>query len=707
VTRADASLPVVTHKATVITLTAVLVLTGLGLALGGIGTRAVGGAAAGPPATDAVAAMPPAIQAQAAHRAAEERQRQQADGTLLGSLDARREAQQQRGIDFSYTDLLAALHQRQIAQADIDTQASTIMVELTDGSKHTTGYPPSSSAALSAQLAGAGSIVVFDHHAGAHSVPAFVRVALSVGLILLLMLVFTRIARRRTGDATMRPGGHGKLRGREQGDTGIRFTDVAGAGDAVAELKEAVDFLRDPGRYRKLGAELPHGVILHGPPGTGKTLLARAVAGEAGLPFFAVSGSDFVEMFVGTGAARVRDLFAQARAAANGAVIYIDEIDAVGRRRSGGANGDREGDQTLNQLLVEMDGFNRAGRIAVIASTNRLDTLDPALLRPGRFTRHIHVGLPDEQGRYAILQVHARSKPLAEDVDLASLALCTAGSSGADLANMLNEAAIVAARTGALVITEEDVREGFLRAVAGPRKPDATRSAEDQRAVACHEAGHVLCAELCPTVDPTLHVTINPRGQAAGFAVVGRSDRTVHTEQEIHEQLVFMLGGRAAEQLVFGTVSSGAAGDLQQANALARRAVEEYGLSARVGQLIRSHEGLSDRSAHRVEREIARIVDDGYKAALALIAQHREELDRLAGVLVEHGDVDRDQIVEALAGVATVPQRPNLRALPDTDASPAAIRAGARRRSRHPLAGRIAAAALAFRRPESNVPDRA
>jgi cell division protease FtsH len=515
------------------------------------------------------------------------------------------------------------------------------------------------------------------------------------------------VMRRQPGDASMRSAGHTKLRGREQADTGIRFSDVAGAGDAVAELAEAVDFLRNPGRYRRLGAAVPHGVILHGPPGTGKTLLARAVAGEARLPFFAVSGSDFVEMFVGVGAARVRDLFAQARAAENGAVIYIDEIDAVGRRRSGGGNSDREGDQTLNQLLVEMDGFTRAGQVAVIASTNRLDTLDPALLRPGRFTRHIHVGLPDEQGRYAILQVHARSKPLAPDVDLGALAISTAGSSGADLANMLNEAAIVAARAGSTAITQDDLREGFLRAVAGPRKPDATRSAEDQRAVAYHEAGHVVCAELCPTVDPTLHVTINPRGQAAGFAVVGRSDRTVQTEQEIHEQLVFMLGGRAAEQVVFGTVSSGAAGDLQQANALARRAVEEYGLSARVGQLIRSHEGLSDRTAHRVEREIARIVDDGYRAALALVTQHRQELDRLAGVLIEHGDVDRGQIEAALAGAATVPQRPTLRVLPDPPAPAAAPRAPHRRRPRHPLTGRLAAAALAFRQPQSNVADRA
>jgi cell division protease FtsH len=711
VTRRGDSLPGVNPKASLFLIIGLLALGGLGLALGSLGSHTTGRATAttGGARGDAVGFPPsPDVQAQAEQRAASERKRRQADATLQASVAARRAAQQQRGIDFSYTDLLEALDQRQIAEADINAEAGTVDVELTDGSKHTTGFPPSSGAALSARLAQAGSIVVFDSHDdGAHAGPVFARVAIGVGLILLLVLVLTRFARPQPGKGGSRADSHGRLRGRQQGDTGTRFTDVAGAGDAVAELKEAVDFLRDPARYRSLGAELPHGVILHGPPGTGKTLLARAVAGEAGLPFFAVSGSDFVELYVGTGAARVRDLFAQARAAETGAVIYIDEIDAVGRRRSGGGNGDREGDQTLNQLLVELDGFNRAGRIAVIASTNRLDTLDPALLRPGRFTRHIHVGLPDEQGRYAILQVHARSKPLADDVDLGNLAVCTAGSSGADLANMLNEAAIVAARTGARVISQEHLREGFLRAVAGPRKPDATRSAEDRRAVAYHEAGHALCAELCPTVDPTLHVTINPRGQAAGFAVVGRSDRTVQTEQEIHEQLVFMLGGRAAEQLVFGAVSSGAAGDLRQANALARRAVEEYGLSARVGQLIRSHEGLSDRSAHLVEREIARIVDDGYRAALALVTQHHEELDRLAGVLIEHGDVDRGQIEEALAGVATVPQRPNLRALPDPDASPATTRARVRRRSRHALAGRIAAAALAFRRPESNVPDRA
>ncbi len=316
--------------------------------------------------------------------------------------------------------------------------------------------------------------------------------------------------------------------------------------------------------------------MLYGPPGTGKTLLAKAVAGEAGAAFFAMSGSDFVEMYVGVGAGRVRDLFAKARAATP-AIIFIDEVDAIGAKRggspeSGGSN--READQTLNQLLVEMDGFGGNERLLVIAATNRLDTLDPALLRPGRFSRHIHVGAPSEEGRLAILDVHAKGKPLAEDVDLPHLAKVTAGASGAELAEMLNEGAIMAARAEHSQITHEDLFEGFLRVVAGPRKASSMLAAGEREAIAYHEAGHVLTAELCPTVDKTLHATINPRGQAAGFAVIGRSDRALHTAQHIHEQLIYILGGRAAEHVIFSTVSSGAANDLEKANEIARTAVE-------------------------------------------------------------------------------------------------------------------------------------
>ena len=378
----------------------------------------------------------------------------------------------------------------------------------------------------------------------------------------------------------------------------VRFRDVAGCDEAVYEARELVEFLK--AASRPTGDSAPRcrsGLMLYGPPGTGKTLLAKAVAGEAGAAFYAMSGSDFVEMYVGVGAGRVRDLFAKARANAP-AIIFIDEVDAIGAKRGGGPDGgqsNREADQTLNQLLVEMDGFGGNERLLVIAATNRLDTLDPALLRPGRFSRHIHVGAPSEDGRLDILNVHAKGKPLAEDVDLPHLAKVTAGASGAELAEMLNEGAIMAARGERPEITHEDLFEGFLRVVAGPRKASAMLAAGERETVAYHEAGHVLCAELCPTVDKTLHATINPRGQAAGFAVVGRSDRALHTAQHIHEQLIYILGGRAAEHVIYGTVSSGAANDLEKANAIARAAVEQYGLSAAVGQIVGSQSVLRSR----------------------------------------------------------------------------------------------------------------
>ena len=366
----------------------------------------------------------------------------------------------------------------------------------------------------------------------------------------------------------------------------MRFSDVAGCDEAVHEAAELVEFLKNPEAYRRLGAKMPSGLMLYGPPGTGKTLLAKAVAGEASAAFYAMSGSDFVEMYVGVGAGRVRDLFAKARGETP-AIIFIDEVDAIGAKRGGGpAGGNREADQTLNQLLVEMDGFTGNERLLVIAATNRLDTLDPALLRPGRFSRHIHVGAPSEQGRLEILSVHAKGKPLADDVDLPHLAKVTAGASGAELAEMLNEGAIMAARAERPQLTHEDLFEGFLRVVAGPRKASAMLATGEREAIAYHEAGHVLCAELCPTVDKTLHATINPRGQAAGFAIVGRSDRALHTAQHIHEQLIYILGGRAAEHVIYGTVSSGAANDLEKANGIARAAVEQYGLSAAVGQVV-------------------------------------------------------------------------------------------------------------------------
>jgi cell division protease FtsH len=381
-----------------------------------------------------------------------------------------------------------------------------------------------------------------------------------------------------------------------------------------------------------------------------------------------MSGSDFVEMYVGVGAGRVRDLFAKARKSTP-SIIFIDEVDAIGAKRGGAGEGGghREADQTLNQLLVEMDGFTGNERVLVIAATNRLDTLDPALLRPGRFSRHIHVGAPSEDGRLAILTVHAKGKPLAEDVDLPQLAKVTAGASGAELAEMLNEGAIMAARAERAKLTHEDLFEGFLRVVAGPRKASAMLAAGEREAVAYHEAGHVLCAEVCPTVDKTLHATINPRGQAAGFAVVGRSDRALHTAQHIHEQLIYILGGRAAEHVIYGTVSSGAANDLEKANGIARAAVEQYGLSAVVGQVVAGQGGFSEQTKASADGEVRRIVEEAYREAIALVEAHRQQLERLTQALLAAGDIDHLEIAAAMEGSTVAPRRPNLQPLPEPE----------------------------------------
>ena len=400
---------------------------------------------------------------------------------------------------------------------------------------------------------------------------------------------------------------------------------------------------------------MPSGILLYGPPGTGKTLLAKALAGEAGLPFFATSGSDFVELYVGTGPKRVRELFQKARGCEAGAVIFIDEIDAIGRRRGGpGSNGGgQESENTLNALLVELDGFAGRKGVICVAATNRLDMLDPALLRPGRFGMQVQVETPDEAGRRAILELYSAAKPLADEVDLDSLAAYTAGSSGAQLADMLNQAAIVAARDGREVISDSDLREGHLRVLAGPERASQVLRPEERRLVAWHEAGHVLSAELMETQDKAQRVTIRPRGRAAGLAVYGQTDRALHSRRYFHERMICILAGRAAEKLLVGEISSGAANDLQQANMLARRAVLELGFSERVGQLI-SHDGqhrLSDETRHVIDEEVERLVADAYADALSLLSDARGKLDTLAETLLKQGQMERVDILAALGGV--------------------------------------------------------
>jgi cell division protease FtsH len=553
-----------------------------------------------------------------------------------------------------YSDLLKAMDDRQVASAELSPNRSSLHVELRDGRAADLAFPPAADD-LADRLADAGARV--SVRAPRPGIPTPLAILLVAIVVLASVALVRHASRKRRAIAA---GADMDLRKTAEVSDDTRpalgFRDVAGCEEAVEEVSEFVEFLRDPARFASVGAKMPSGVILHGPPGTGKTLLAKALAGEAGCSFFAVSGSDFVEQFVGVGAKRVRDLFSRARESEDGAVIFIDEIDAIGKKRSGNAAGgaeEREG--TLNELLVQMDGFPTDRRVVVVAATNRLDTLDDALLRPGRFARQVRVDLPTEDGRREILGLHAQGKPLAEDVDLDRLARVTSGCSGADLEDMLNEAAIMAARSNRGLIAQEDLEEGFLRAIAGPEKRSGGLSADEKETVAAHEAGHVLCAELCASADKAQRATIRPRGRAAGLAVYGRTDRSLHDAESIHVRLVCLLGGRAAEWVRFGKVSSGAANDLQQANSIARSAVQELGLSDATGKLVDSGGPMSDATRAIMDSETERLVAEAYRDAIALLEEHRDELDRLTEALLTAEDVDRAEILVALG--PDLPQR--------------------------------------------------
>jgi len=486
---------------------------------------------------------------------------------------------------------------------------------------------------------------------------------LPVGLVLFLAIGIAAVAisRRRNpsaGGGMARPGEHGRIRRNSRVESpAVRFADIAGCDEAVEELREIVTFLRHPDRFARVGARMPRGVILYGPPGTGKTLLAKAVAGESDVPFFAMSGSDFVDTYVGVGASRVRDLFAQARQSKTGAIIFFDEFDAVGRARGGGTTGaDSEREGTLNQLLVELDGFGKRDRIVVIGATNRIDMLDKAVLRPGRFDRRVQVGLPAEKGRLEILRLHSRGMPVADPASLEGLARVTAGFAGADLANMVNEAAIMAARAERDEILAEDFDEGMLRAVAGPQRAERRMAEGELEMIAWHEAGHALAAELCPSHQKAQRVTILSRGDAGGLALYGASDHALTSQQHLHERMVVAMAGRAAEQIRFAQISSGAANDLEMVNNMARMAVERLGFSTRVGQIVAAagiqEMPLSDQTRRVIDEEIDHMVDAAYADAIALLSAHRVELDVLARNLLEHEQLDRSQITLILASIA-------------------------------------------------------
>ena len=481
--------------------------------------------------------------------------------------------------------------------------------------------------------------------------------------------LFFTIFRQRSGGSGG-PGanfGQAKTRAFTGGENSVTFRDVAGADEEKAELQEVVEFLKAPSKFDRLGARIPKGVLLVGPPGTGKTLLAKAVAGEAGVKFLTISGSDFVELYVGVGASRVRDLFEQAKKQSP-AIIFIDEIDAVGRQRGTGLGGGHdEREQTLNQLLVEMDGFNANEGVIVMAATNRQDVLDPALLRPGRFDRQIYVGLPDIKGREEVLKVHARKKPLGDDVSLREVAQSTTGFTGAELENLLNEAALLAARREKGFITRDEIDEAMMKVIAGPEKRSRVVSQQAKVLTAYHEAGHAVVIHDLPTQDPVHQITIVPRGAAGGLTVsLPKEDRSYYSKTELKERIAVCLGGRVAEKLVLGDISTGASNDIQRATEIARAMVTKYGMSQELGSINYDHEGdnvfigrsvaqskgYSQEVAARIDREIKYFVDTAYARCEEILKSRSRELELTAQFLLEHETMNAEQFEAIFKQVA-------------------------------------------------------
>ena len=493
-------------------------------------------------------------------------------------------------------------------------------------------------------------------------------------LVLLLVMAafwYMMYLRQSGGSSGGGPGpsrfGHARTRTLADQGKKVTFQDVAGAEEEKEELREIVDFLRDPQKFISLGARIPKGVLLVGPPGTGKTLIAKAVAGEAGVHFLSISGSDFVELYVGVGASRVRDLFDQAKKEAP-AIVFIDEIDAVGRQRGAGLGGGHdEREQTLNQLLVEMDGFASNEGVIVMAATNRQDILDPALLRPGRFDRQIYVGLPDIRGREEILKVHARKKPLAEDASLSDLAKATAGFTGADLENLLNEAALLAARSDKRFITMSDLHEAMMKVIAGPEKKSRVVTPQAKRLTAYHEAGHAVVIHELDSQDPVHQITIIPRGPAGGMTIsLPQEDRAYQSRRELEERIAVCLGGRVAEQLVLGDVSTGASSYIQKASSIARSMVTKYGMSDKLGTIAYGNESdeifigrsmaqartYSEEVAGQIDQEVKAIVDRAYTRCEDILTRRRKELDTIAQYLLEHETMDGQEFAKVFEAQA-------------------------------------------------------
>ncbi|HET6351247.1 MAG TPA: ATP-dependent zinc metalloprotease FtsH [Coriobacteriia bacterium] len=498
-----------------------------------------------------------------------------------------------------------------------------------------------------------------------------------IPILLIVVVMFFFLNQMQGGNSKIMNFGKAKAKRMTRDQPRITFKDVAGADEAIEELQEIKEFLANPGKFQALGAKIPKGVLLVGPPGTGKTLLARAVAGEAAVPFFSISGSDFVEMFVGVGASRVRDLFEQAKAA-NPCIIFMDEIDAVGRQRGAGLGGGHdEREQTLNQLLVEMDGFDIKDNVILIAATNRPDILDPALLRPGRFDRQITVDRPDLKGRLGILKVHSRGKPLADDIDLETLARRTPGFTGADLANLVNEAALLAARHGKKRIDMQELDESIERVISGPERKSRIISDEEKRVIAFHEAGHALVGHVLPNTDPIHKISIIARGQALGYTLaLPTEDKFLTSRAQMLDQIAMMLGGRVAEEISIGDITTGASNDIERATKLAKQMVMRFGMSEKLGPqtfgeanhevfLGRDFSANADYSqeiAYEIDKEISRLIDEAYEKARSIVTERKQQLDLMADVLIERETVDREELQALLENrwaefVATEPPK--------------------------------------------------
>jgi cell division protease FtsH len=564
----------------------------------------------------------------------------------------------------------AALSADRVETAEFKESDQRIEGELADGRSYEVPYPVDGQVTLIRELKDAGVDYTVDPQKGSAILAVLLQTVLPI-LLIAGVLIFVMNQSQGGGGRVMSFGkSRAKVVNKDQPKT--TFADVAGVEEAVEELQEVKEYLANPAKFQAMGAKIPRGVLLYGPPGTGKTLLARAVAGEAGVPFYSISGSDFVEMFVGVGAARVRDLFEQAKQNSP-AIVFIDEIDAVGRHRGAGLGGGHdEREQTLNQLLVEMDGFDQRTTVILMAATNRPDILDPALLRPGRFDRHVVIDRPDLEGRKGILRVHARGKPIDPAVDLDIVARRTPGFTGADLSNLINEAALLSARRSKRTIEMREIGEAIDRVMAGPERRSRVMAERERRMIAFHESGHALTAHVLPNTDPLHKVTVIPRGRALGYTMtLPEEDRFLMTREELSDELAMLLGGRVAEELVFGDITTGAQNDLERATKVARQMVTEYGMSDRLGPLtlgqkqgevflgrdFASQPDYSDQVAFEIDSEIRRMIDDAHDEALEILKEHRGKLDQLAAVLLERETIEKDELLELLGEMEKRPQR--------------------------------------------------